>query len=83
MRKWSDFEIKAALWKWNNLYGYPPHASDLNKANRAEYPSVGTCKDRFGSLNKALAAAGLPTRPRGRPGHRDYDPYNPTFPVNS
>lgn len=61
---WTAEEILAALVEFDQRHGRPPKHSDLG---RDGLPWAMTVERRFGTLNKALVAAGLPTRPTGRP----------------
>jgi transcriptional regulator with XRE-family HTH domain len=78
-RRWSDEACIAALREFHATYGHSPRAADLSpsQARRngqeelverfatGRFPSLETLTKRFGGLNQALAAAGLPVRKRG------------------
>ena len=69
---WTREAIICAIQRWVIEYGEPPTSKVWNGPRRpAGYPSVPTVKERFGSWNAAIEAAGYRPRPRGVLGHLD------------
>jgi len=81
-QKWTPEAISEALRRFHDRYGHSPRAFDLSPAQArrvghpeaaerfyqdGDMPSLQVVTRRFGGLNQALSAAGLPTR---RPGER-------------
>jgi hypothetical protein len=71
-KKWTRERIEDRLRAFHREYGYSPGAGDLSRRDelgRARADAVGlpwfqTVRREYGSLNAALEAAGLETRPR-------------------
>jgi hypothetical protein len=79
-QRWTQEAVVEAFLRFNERYGHGPRATDLSpamarKTGRPELaerfhrdgdmPSLHTVTKRFGGLNLALEAAGLPTRKPG------------------
>lgn len=65
--RYSDAELLAPLLAHYRISGEAPAANEWERAKR--FPSPNGLKGRFGSWNRALSAAGIPTRRSGE--HRD------------
>ncbi|MGE0025680.1 MAG: homing endonuclease associated repeat-containing protein [Thermoleophilia bacterium] len=65
-RTWTEERVLAAIRAWADENGRPPSSSDwyLRAPGR---PTHCVVKERFGSWNKAIAAAGFEPVPAGRP----------------
>jgi len=82
-RSWSEERILAAITDWTQRYGSPPtyldwdpgrarrtgHADKAELHAAGDWPTIRVVSDTFGTLNKAIQKAGLPTRraPRSKP----------------
>ena len=69
---WTREAIICAIQRWAIEYGEPPISKVWASSCRPSgYPSTPTVRDRFGTWNNAITAAGFAPRPRGCPGHLD------------
>jgi len=69
---WTREAIICAIQRWVNEYGDIPGSKLWGGSKRPRgYPNTATVKERFGSWNAAIRAAGYTPRPRGVPGHID------------
>ena len=79
---WTKIAITEAIHDWVRIRGYVPTTKEWDSCRSKEFPSSPTVKNKFGSWNQALMAAGYNPRSRGRRGHLDFDPENPTHHAN-
>ncbi len=61
---WTEHRIIQAVQNWTRLHGRIPTLSDWTMAT-VDHPSQKTVRERFGTWNEAILAAGYqPHRPR-------------------
>lgn len=69
---WTKEAIVFAIQRWAHEFGDPPTSKCWNGARRPPgYPSAQTVKEKFGTWNNGIRAAGFQPRPRGALGHLD------------